>query len=564
MSPETGSVLADRPPPEAAPAATTAPATASAPAPATVAAQGERLRVLDARASAERSGWERAWEELASGDVFSHPAYLEQFAQEGEIPLCALFTGEDGGRVLYAFLRRPLTADGCGRPVPEGWWDVYTALLYGGPLTGDLPPGADPARLLSAFWESFRAWARSAGAVSEFIRTDPADPRTLSYPGTVREQAPHVVRDLRTCSLEALRADMRSNVRRGVARARAEGLTVVTDTDGHMLADFMRIYAETMDRAGAAVWGTTDRAETARRFWPEFDAWAVSQGAVSEVVRLSLFDDVLLGAGRVRPRLVNYVHELPGSAEALWAAVAPKVRQNVRRARRSGVTVRIDRTGEALGDFLRIYAGTMSRRDSEEWYRFDRSFFERLQCELPGRFAYVCAVHEGETVSADLVLLGADAAYYFLGGTDVRAFPLRANELVKIEAMEFARREGRSAYVLGGGVANGDGLDRYKRGFAPDGARMFCTGERIRDPRAYAELAEERSPITADGDYFPRYRGRARCSEEATRPEDAHPTEQGTRPQSIRPKGSPCPEGVLRPEAGARPQEITRVKETVS
>jgi hypothetical protein len=54
---------------------------------------------------------------------------------------------------------------------------------------------------------------------------------------------------------------------------------------------------------------------------------------------------------------------------------------------------------------------------------------------------------------------------------------------------------------LGGGVAAGDGLERFKRGFA-NAEAPFVTHEVVCDPTAYEELSAGREA----GDFFPAYR----------------------------------------------------------
>ena len=54
---------------------------------------------------------------------------------------------------------------------------------------------------------------------------------------------------------------------------------------------------------------------------------------------------------------------------------------------------------------------------------------------------------------------------------------------------------------LGGGLAAGDGLEAFKRGFA-NAELAFSTHEIVCDPDAYAELAGDRDA----GDFFPAYR----------------------------------------------------------
>ena len=205
------------------------------------------VRVWDGRVAADRAAWVDAWGRMADGDPFSHPGFLEAFAGDGEVPMCAHLRGLDDEDLIHAFLRRPITEDAQGRPVEPGLWDAYTVLLYGGPLAR-----RSSESLRAAFRRGFRAWARETGLVTEFVRMSPVAARRQPYPGRVREQAPHIVRDLRLPTLGEVWADVRSTVRRGVGRAREAGLTVAIDTTGARLTDFLRIYEETMDRVDAA------------------------------------------------------------------------------------------------------------------------------------------------------------------------------------------------------------------------------------------------------------------------------------------------------------------------
>ncbi len=283
---------------------------------------------------------------------------------------------------------------------------------------------------------------------------------------------------------------------------------------------------------GPIHWGPGDVDRVAPKFWAEFDGWARQAGVVTEFIRMSLFDDVLPYPGRLRERALNYVRTLDPRAADVWAGTEPKVRQNGRRAIRSGVAVGADTTGRMLDDFVRIYTATMERRHSDEWYRFGRPFFERLHRELPGRYVYVYARRGDVTVSMDLVLLGGDTGYYFLGGTDADSFGCRPNDLVKLTVMEWLRERGYRRYVLGGGVRPGDGLERYKRGFAPDGAHAFRTGERILDRSAYDALMRRRFGSVAEaqgGDFFPAYRAPL-AGDAGVRGPDPEPAAKARRP----------------------------------
>lgn len=258
---------------------------------------------------------------------------------------------------------------------------------------------------------------------------------------------------------------------------------------------------------GPACWG--DRPD-ATSFWDAFDAWAAREGVVSEFVRFHLDRSGQLPfPGTVAERTQNVVRTLGAPLEAIWMDAEHKVRKNVKRARRSGVTVEFDRTGERLGAFLDIYEATMDRRDAGASFYFPRAYFEAIHRDLPGQFVYAFAMHEGEAVSAELALVSATSLYSFLGGTRREAFALRPNDLLKVELMEWAKAEGLARFVLGGGYGADDGIYRYKKSFAPSGSVPFCVGTRVHDAGRYRALASARAAQTGetpDASFFPQYR----------------------------------------------------------
>jgi hypothetical protein len=259
-----------------------------------------------------------------------------------------------------------------------------------------------------------------------------------------------------------------------------------------------------------------DATSYADDFWNAFSQWAQSEHVVSEFVRFSLFEDQLLPyPGQREQRLINVVRSLSPSEEEIWADYEHKVRKNVNKARRSGVTIEIDTTGARIEDFLRIYVSTMERRDAERGYYFSRTFFETIS-QLKGQFVFAHAIHESRVVSTELALVSAHNVYSYLGGTDDKSFDLRPNDLLKHELFLWSKREGKQRFVMGGGYTHDDGIFRYKKAFAPSGLMPFYTGARVLDPCHYDELvaARTREAHTADPNwqppehFFPAYRAK--------------------------------------------------------
>jgi hypothetical protein len=253
---------------------------------------------------------------------------------------------------------------------------------------------------------------------------------------------------------------------------------------------------------GPFFWGR-DRSAVAAAFWPSFQEWADTVGAVSELVRFSLFSDELLPyPGETELRRQNVVRDLALDSDALWMDVKQKVRKNVKRARREGVTVEIDADGVRLDEFLALYQRTMARRGAREEYSFPREYFERIVRGLPKERLFFHALSAGRVVSTELVLRSATRAYSFLGGSDERAFNTRPNDLLKWEILRWARQQGFRGFVLGGGLEMEDGIFRHKLAFAPAGRTPFRVGRRVLRPDAYEELIEVR--VRADPQWSPR------------------------------------------------------------
>jgi len=260
-------------------------------------------------------------------------------------------------------------------------------------------------------------------------------------------------------------------------------------------------------------WNVTgDEAES---FWVEFDEWARDQGAVTSFDRLSLFPEQLLPFhGEVEAKGSNIIRRLNLSEAELWTDYAPKVRQNVNRARRLGLRVEVDLSGKRLDEFMAIYTSTMTRRSASSEYFHPRTFFESIIRDLSGHFAFFHLDVKGKAISSELVLLSMNSAYSFLGGSLKESFELRANDLFKHEIFTWCRNAGKKSVVLGGGYHGADGIFTFKKSFAPTGAVAFNVGQRTYDPALCLRMVEHRRSWekaqgidwTPDPEYFPVYR----------------------------------------------------------
>lgn len=264
---------------------------------------------------------------------------------------------------------------------------------------------------------------------------------------------------------------------------------------------------------GAFAWNVDE--DESRSFWRQLRGWLDSQHVVATFARLSLFADQQLPFdGEVSVDRQNVVCDLTVPPEEMWRNYEHKVRKNVNRAKREGLSVEIDESGRRIEDFLKIYHATMDRRGAADGYYFPREFFTRLVGDLPGQYAFFHVLDAGRVVSTELVLVSAENMYSFLGGTLADAFDKRPNDLLKHEAMLWGQKQGKKAFVLGGGYAEDDGIFRYKKSFAPDGCKPFRVARNIYDKDIYDRLIERRlrwetghgRAWTPNAAFFPAYR----------------------------------------------------------
>ncbi|MFC7432513.1 MULTISPECIES: GNAT family N-acetyltransferase [unclassified Agrococcus] len=239
-------------------------------------------------------------------------------------------------------------------------------------------------------------------------------------------------------------------------------------------------------------------------FWGSFTAWGLRHRVVTAFGRVHPFDDEVVAPPEAATVAhgVTVVRSVLADDAAVLADADRKVRKNVRRAIAAGVRVHVTDGADAHDEFARIYARTMDRRQASASYRFDDAFFERIHRELAGGFAYAHATLDGVVVSSELVLHSDVHAYSFLGGTDERAFASRPNELLKLAIVRWCRERGLRDLVLGGGASPGDGIERYKRAFAPTAVRAFRTLRLVLDPAEEARLSAGLASSS-----FPAYRG---------------------------------------------------------
>jgi Acetyltransferase (GNAT) domain len=181
----------------------------------------------------------------------------------------------------------------------------------------------------------------------------------------------------------------------------------------------------------------------------------------------------------------------------------PSDRRQVRRNLEAGYQLELipgaETTPEQRAGFLAVYEQTMRRTAAAAHYFFGGAYFDRvLEADLT--WLALARAPGGELAAASLAAVGDGYLHYYLSGSadeHLRDSPMKS---VVARLVEHSAELGLPLN-LGGGIAPGDALEEFKRGFA-NRQEQWRTSELICDPERYATLAASRDA----GSYFPAYR----------------------------------------------------------
>ena len=188
-------------------------------------------------------------------------------------------------------------------------------------------------------------------------------------------------------------------------------------------------------------------------------------------------------------------------------ALPPKSRSSdrnrINKNLRAGYAVELvagpETTAEQRAGFLAAYEQTMRRAAAAERYFFGPAYFERLLESPRSRLALANAPGDG-VAAASLTVQSDGFLHYYLSGTadaHLRDSPMKN----VVAALVELSTDLDLPLNLGGGLAAGDALEEFKRGFA-NRKQAWRASEIVCDHEAYDRLAAGRHPAG----FFPAYR----------------------------------------------------------
>ena len=275
---------------------------------------------------------------------------------------------------------------------------------------------------------------------------------------------------------------------------------------------------------GPLAWGCDPSDAFLRKAMDALLAIWRDQGAVSVFTRFHpLLDNVVWGtevsapgpdgSEAILPLGETVAIDLRQEEAHVVGSYSKTLRQEIARARRAGMTTRLDEDWSGLEAFADLYRATMVRNRAEDAYFFSMDDFRRLKAELGGELHLLVTELDGHTAAAGLFMEHRGIVQAHLVGTDDEFRAWSPLKLLLDDVRRWASQRGNHLLHLGGGRSGrDDSLLSFKRRFSPLRFR-FAVGRWVLDPVAYATLVstwKARTELTGhaltDRTYFPAYR----------------------------------------------------------
>jgi hypothetical protein len=272
---------------------------------------------------------------------------------------------------------------------------------------------------------------------------------------------------------------------------------IVRKIPGTDLRDAISPYGYPGIVAAADIDHTTVGSKSAAAVDPEAVDFAAT-GLVSAFIRHTLGKPPLAGAEQ---RNVVQIAD-----PALPQKRRSSDRNRINKNRRAGYEVSVEpgpRTStEQRAGFLATYEQTMRRTAAAERYFFGAAWFDRILAS-PLSWLALARAPSGRVAAASIAVRSDGFLHYYLSGSAdefLRDSPMRN----VIAALADLAAEQELPLNLGGGLAPGDPLEEFKRGFA-NREQPWSVSEMVCDPESYERLS---AGVSAGG-FFPAYRSPA-------------------------------------------------------
>jgi hypothetical protein len=167
-------------------------------------------------------------------------------------------------------------------------------------------------------------------------------------------------------------------------------------------------------------------------------------------------------------------------------------RKMIRWAKGKNVKIKLARDDFEYENFIELYLSSMTKLDAEEFYFFNKKYFNDLNDLLDNNLYLFSAWYEGSIICQVLIMRCGEYLHGHLSGRDRKYAKIPSNNLIFDYIVKFAQKIGGHYFHIGGGRTNADddSLFAFKKNFSPDRG-SFYIGKKIHNQQIYTEICNK-------------------------------------------------------------------------
>lgn len=180
--------------------------------------------------------------------------------------------------------------------------------------------------------------------------------------------------------------------------------------------------------------------------------------------------------------------DLTKDIEQIWMEeIATQNRNIIRKCEKNQLYVEIS---EDYDSFIEIYQETMQKVGAEDFYFFDKAYYEHMKNQK--EYVLMTVKCGTETIAAAIFMGYGEYFHYHLSGSRRAFLKLSPNNLLLWEAIRYAKKKGYKKMHFGGGLTDSteDNLYRFKKKFSSE-CCDFYIGKRVHNQKVYQKLIQD-------------------------------------------------------------------------
>jgi serine/alanine adding enzyme len=160
--------------------------------------------------------------------------------------------------------------------------------------------------------------------------------------------------------------------------------------------------------------------------------------------------------------------------EKVWRGYKKNIRRDVRKAQKSGITIRSGDSMESVNIFYKLYLASMERNRAMAKYPFQ--WFEAIYEEMAerGSGVFLLAELEHEAIAGAVFIKSSTSTHYFHNGSKYEFLKFCPNELLIHSVLDDAIEKGNSFFDFMGSDPNDLSLIRFKEKWGGQ-SKDICT-----------------------------------------------------------------------------------------